>query len=61
MVASIIFEPQNVSGLKQFFEDNNEKYHEIWVVITKKKIVNPQPLSFNQALSEAKNKGLLIV
>jgi hypothetical protein len=59
MVESITFEPQNVSELKQFFGDNKEKYHEIWVIITKKKAVNPQPLSFDQALIEAKKQGLI--
>jgi hypothetical protein len=59
MVESIIFEPQSVSELKRFFEDDKEKYHEIWVVITKKKASNPQPLSFDQALTEAKKQGLI--
>jgi hypothetical protein len=34
-------------------------HHEIWVVITKKKVAYPQPVSFNQALSEAKKQGLI--
>ncbi len=59
MGESITFEPQNVSMLKQFFEDNKEIYHEIWIVITKKKAANPQPLSFDQALIEAKKQGLI--
>jgi hypothetical protein len=59
MIESVTFEPQNVSELKRFLEDNKSKYHEIWVIITKKKIVNPQPLSFNQALNEAKKQGLI--
>jgi len=59
MVGSITFELQNVSELKRFFEDNKEKYHEIWVVITKKKAAISQPLSFNQALIEAKKQGLI--
>ena len=29
------------------------------LVITKKKAINPQPLSFNQALIEAKKQGLI--
>ena len=61
IVKSIIFEPQNFSGLKQFFEDNKEKYPKIWVVITKKKVAHLQPLSFDKDLVEAKNKDLLIV
>lgn len=59
MVESVTFEPQNVSMLKQFFEDNKEKHHEIWIIITKKKAANPQPLSFDQALIEAKKQGLI--
>lgn len=59
MVASITFEPKNVSELKRFFDENKEKYHEIWVVITKKKAAKPQPISFDQALTEAKKQGLI--
>jgi len=59
MVESITFEPKNVSELKLFFEDNKEKYHEIWVVITKKKTANPQLVSFDQALNEAKKQELI--
>ena len=59
MIASITFEPQNVSELKRFFEENKEKYHEIWIVITKKKAAHTQPISFDQALAEAKKQGLI--
>ncbi len=59
LLDSVTFEPKNVSELRQFFEENKEKYHEIWVVITKKKTANPQPLSFNQAIDEAKKQGLI--
>ena len=55
----VTFEPQNASELKRFFEENKDMCHEIWVVITKKKAANPQPLSFNQALVEAKKQGLI--
>ncbi len=58
MAESLTFEPQNVPELKRFFEENKDKYHEIWVIITKK-TVNPEPVSFNQALSEAKKQGLI--
>jgi hypothetical protein len=54
MAKSVTFEPQNNPELKHFFEENKDKYHEIWVIITKKKSVNPQSVSFNQALREAK-------
>ena len=56
---SVTFEPKNASELKQFFEENKDKCHEIWVIITKKKTANPQLLSFNQALTEAKKQGLI--
>ncbi len=56
---SVSFEPKNASELKRFFELNKDKYHEIWVVITKKTAVNPQPLSFDKALDEAKKQGLV--
>jgi len=59
MIASITFEPQNVSELKRFFEENKEKYHEIWIVITKKKAAHTQPISFDQALAEARKQGLI--
>ena len=59
MVESVTFEPQNVSELKRFFEENKNKFHEIWIVITKKKTANQQPVSFNQALGEAKKQGLI--
>jgi len=52
MIASIVFKPQNLSELEQFLEDNKENYPKIWVVITKKKVVNPQPLSFNHTLRQ---------
>ena len=59
MVESITFEPRNATELNQFFEDNKEKYHEFWIVITKKKAANPQPISFEQTLKEAKEQGLI--
>ncbi len=46
-------------SLNSFLKKINEKYHEMWIVITKKKAINPQPLSFNQALIEAKKQGLI--
>ena len=59
MAESVVFEAQNVSELKRFFEDNKDRVHEIWVVITKKNVSNQQPVSFNQALIEAKKQGLI--
>jgi hypothetical protein len=46
MLGSVTFGPKNASEIGQFFEENKEKYREIWVVITKKKVANPQSVSF---------------
>jgi hypothetical protein len=29
------------------------KHHEIWIALTNKKFADPQPVSFNEAVSEA--------
>ena len=59
VMESVTFEPQSLAELRQFFEDNKEKYHEIWIIITNKKIASPQVVSFNQVIEEAKNQGLI--
>jgi len=56
---SISFEPKNVEDLKRFFETNKNKYNEIWIILTKKAHANPQPVSFNEAVSEAISQGLV--
>jgi len=56
---STIFEPESVAELCEFFKVNKEKYREIWVVLIKKKYANPQPVSFNAAVSEAVKQGLI--
>jgi len=56
---SITFEPENLEELRQFFKENKDKYHEIWIIITNKKTANPQVVSFNQVVSEAKKQGLI--
>ena len=56
---SATFEPRNVDELSHFFEVNKDKYHEIWVVLTKKKYANPQPVSAYEALTEAIRHGLI--
>jgi hypothetical protein len=45
--------------LRRFFEINKDKYHELWVVLTKKKIVTQQPVTFNEAVNEAVTQGLI--
>jgi len=59
MVESATFEPRTTPELKNFLEENKDRYKEIWVIITKKASANPQPVSFDQALIEAKKFGLI--
>ena len=59
MAESVTFEPKSLEELKRFFEENKDKHHEIWVIITNKKAANPQIVSFNQVVSEAKKQGLI--
>ena len=56
---SVAFEPGNLEELRCFFETNKDKVHEIWIILTKKKYMNPQPVSFNEAVSEAVKQGLI--
>jgi hypothetical protein len=56
---SIFYEPKDIDDLRRFLETNKEKYHEIWIVLIKKKVANPQPVSFNEAVSEAIAQGLV--
>jgi len=57
--SSVSFEPRNVEELRRFFEAEKGIYHEIWVVLMKKVRVNPQPVSFNDAVAEAVKQGLI--
>ncbi|MGD0643886.1 MAG: hypothetical protein ABSA75_03165 [Candidatus Bathyarchaeia archaeon] len=59
MAESVTFEPQKFLELERFFEENKDKYHEIWIVLTKKKFADPQPVSFNVAVDEAIKQGLV--
>ena len=59
MCESVTFEPKSLADLKQFLAENKGSYHEIWVIITNKKSVNPQVISFDQVVSEAKMQGLI--
>ena len=56
---SIHFEPRDPEELSRFFEANENKYHEIWVVLTKKTSTNSQPVSFTEAVTEAIKHGLI--
>ena len=53
------FEPRNVEELRCFFEANKDEVHEIWIILTKKKCANPQPASFEEAVREAVEQGLI--
>jgi len=50
---TITFEPANTAELSRFFVTNKNRYHEIWIVVTKKKRLDPQPVSFTEAVAEA--------
>ena len=56
---SVTFEPKNSEELKRFFEASKKRYHEIWIVLTKKKHADPQPVSFGEAVKEAVEQGLI--
>ena len=56
---SVTFEPRNAEELAHFFKTNRDSYHEIWIVITKKKHADPQPVTFNEAVTEAIKQGLI--
>jgi hypothetical protein len=57
--STISLEPQNIEQLCQFFRENKDEFHEIWIVLTKKEYANPQPVSFQDAVNEAIKQGLI--
>jgi hypothetical protein len=56
---SISYEPKDIDDLAEFLKENKGKYHEIWVILAKKAHADPQPVSFNEAVSEAITQGLV--
>ena len=56
---SVVYEPKSVVDLSRFLMANKSKYHEIWIVLTKKECADPQPVSFNEAVNEAISQGLV--
>jgi hypothetical protein len=56
---SASFEPKNIDELSRFFEINKDRYSEIWIILTKKKHADAQPVSFDEAMSEAAKHGLI--
>jgi hypothetical protein len=57
--STITFEPKSAHELSVFFKTYEDKYHEFWIILTKKRCVNPQPVSFIQAVDEAVKQGLI--
>ena len=57
--STVSFEPKNEEELAQFFKAHKDSRHEIWIILTKKTCTNPQPVSFNQAISIAVKLGLV--
>jgi hypothetical protein len=55
----VTFEPKSLTELEEFLEENKNKYHEIWIIVTNKKTESPQPVSFDQVIHEAKKQGLI--
>jgi hypothetical protein len=58
-VTSVTFEPRNAEELAHFFKTSRDRYHEIWIVITKKEHADPQPVAFIEAVAEAVKQGLI--
>ena len=56
---SVTFEPRNAEELAHFFKASRDRYREIWIVITKKKHADPQPVTFEEAVAEAVKQGLI--
>ncbi len=56
---SMSFEPKNKGELRHFFETEKDRCNELWVVLTKKTFVSPQPVSFAEAVAEAIKQGLV--
>jgi hypothetical protein len=56
---SVIFEPKDTVDLAHFFKTGRDRYHEIWIIIMKKEVADPQPVSFADAVNEAVKQGLI--
>ena len=59
LAEAVTFEPKSLDDLKQFLEENKDKHHEIWIIITNKKAANPQIVSFKEVISESKKLELI--
>jgi hypothetical protein len=56
---SVSFEPMDSSELALFFQASKEEFHEMWIILTKKRYANPQPVSFTQVIAEAVKQELI--
>ena len=57
--STVSFEPTDAEELSAFLKATKDEYHEIWVILTKKKCADPQPVSFLEAVAEAVKQGLI--
>ena len=57
--SSVTFEPKTPEELASFFCENKNRFHDIWVILTKKSHADPQPVSFNEAVAQAVKQGLI--
>lgn len=56
---SVSYEPKNANDLSIFLKANKDQFHEIWIIITKKTRGSIQPVSFDEAVTEALALGLV--
>jgi len=56
---TVTYEPPSKDELSNFLGAHKDEYHEIWIVLTKKKRANPQPVSFSEVITEAVTHGLI--
>jgi hypothetical protein len=56
---SVSFEPKTIEDLRRFFEINKDKYHELLVVLTKKKLLLGSRLRSMRRLTKLLCKGLI--
>jgi hypothetical protein len=57
--STVSYEPKTASELARFFKESSERYHEIWIILTKKAHADPQPVTFNEAVAVAAKQGLV--
>ncbi len=55
---SVTFDPRTLESWR-VSSKRKDKYHEIWIIITKKEHADPQPVSFTEAVNAAVKQGLI--